>query len=202
MTETDPEFSCTCKVGRVATAAGISVDTELADRWTGADRQSTRELAAWFNQKLLGAALTAAEIPTKDGEVQNYYRLLTDESVSSGDRIETRRELAQQGVSVEALDGQFVSHQTIHTHLTECLDLSLSEPTPAERIDDAETTLGQLQGRTEAVTADTITRLAEQDALDIDSVDVLVSVQVACRECNHQYSVRDLLERGACHCNR
>ena len=198
---TESETSC-CKVGRVAAAVGIDVDGELSDRWTGEDRQSTRELAEWFNRQLLAAELTAAGVPTKDGEVDNYYRLLTDEAVSSGDRIETRREVQQRGVSVDTLDEQFVSHQTIHTHLTECLEATLSEPTPSERLDDAETTLGQLQSRTEAVTADTITRLAEHDALDIGSVDVLVSVQVACRECNHQYSVRELLDRGSCHCDR
>ncbi|WP_336328117.1 rod-determining factor RdfA [Halovenus sp. HT40] len=198
---TESEISC-CKVGRVAEVVGIDVDRELADRWTGEDRQSTRELADWFNRKLLAAELTAAGIPTKDGEVDNYYRLLTDDAVSSGDRIETRRELEQRGVSVDTLDERFVSHQTIHTHLTECLEASLSEPTLSERIDDAETTLGQLQSRTEAVTDDTITRLASHDALDIGSIDVLVSVQVACRECNHQYSVRELLDRGGCHCTR
>lgn len=202
MTEEEFEAGCSCKVGRSAGAAGIDVDGELVERWTGEDRQSTRELAEWFNRKLLAAAFTEAEVPTRDGEVQNYYRLLTDDDVSSGDRIEARRELEQHGVSVDTLDGRFVSHQTVYAHLTECLDASLSEPTPAERLDDAETTLGQLQSRTEAVTADTIARLAEHGALDIESVDVLVSVQVACRECNRQYSVRELLDRGGCHCER
>lgn len=200
MTEDDSE--CTCKVGRVAATAGIDVDGELVDRWTGTDRQSTRELTEWFNQQLLAAALAKAGVPTRDGEVQNYYRLLTDEDVSSGDRTETRRELEQRGVPVDTLDGQFLSHQTIYTHLTECLGVSLSEPSPSERLDDAETTLGQLQSRTEAVTTDTITRLADHGALDIDSVDVLVSVQVACRECNRQYSVRELFDRGGCHCGQ
>jgi hypothetical protein len=120
--------------------------------------------------------------------------------VTSGDRTETRRELAQAGVDIETIDEQFVSHQTIHSHLTECLDGSLSEPTPAARLDDAATTLGQLQSRTEAVTADTIARLADHDALDIDTPDVVVSVQVACTSCNRQYSVRRLLDRGRCHC--
>jgi len=194
----DPD--CSCKVGRVAAGAGLAVDDELLDRWTGTDRQSTRDLATWFNRTVLAAALAEAGVPTKDGEVENYYRLLTDDDVSSGDRIEVRRELAQRGVSVDAIDSDFVSHQTIHTHLTECLDGSLSEPTPSERLADAAETLGQLRSRTEAVTADTIARLAAHDALDVGPTDVLVSVQLTCRECNRQYSVRELLDRGGCHC--
>jgi hypothetical protein len=196
----EPASECTCKVGRVADAANLDIDGELIDRWTGDDRQSTRDLADWFNRQLLASTLTEAGVRTKDGEVQNYYRLLTDSDVTSGDRTETRRELAQAGVDIETIDEQFVSHQTIHSHLTECLDGSLSEPTPAARLDDAATTLGQLQSRTEAVTADTIARLADHDALDIDTPDVVVSVQVACTSCNRQYSVRRLLDRGGCHC--
>lgn len=194
------ETECTCKVGRVAAAWDLTVDAELAERWTGEDRQSTRDLAAWFNRQLLRSALVEAGVPAKDGEVATYYRLLTDDDVTSGDRIETRRELQREGVAVEELETAFVSHQTIHTHLTECLDASLSEPTPEERIEDAATTLGQLQSRTEAVTADTVERLADHGALDIGGTDVFVSVQVSCPECSHQYSVRELLDRGGCHC--
>jgi hypothetical protein len=196
------EGECTCKVGRAAATAGLDLDRELLARWTGEDRQSTRDLADWFNRQLLATAVTEAGLSTNDGEIANYYRLLTDDDVTSGDRTETRGELERAGVAVDALDEQFVSHQTIHSHLTDCLGGSLSEPTPSERLEDAKTTVGRLQSRTEAVTADTIGRLADNDALAIGSSDVVVSVQVACTECNRQYPARELFDRGGCHCQQ
>ncbi|MXR51925.1 hypothetical protein GRX03_09970 [Halovenus sp. WSH3] len=194
------ESGCTCKVGRVAADRNLAVDGELVERWTGEDRQSTRDLAEWFNKRVLRAALTEAGVPTKDGDIRAYHRLLTDDDVTSGDRIEARRELQREGVDTDTLDEQFVSHQTVYTHLTDCLDASLSTPTNEERIDDATTTVGRLQSRTEAVTSDTIERLAEHGALDIGAAEVFVTVQVACQECNRQYAVRELLDRGGCHC--
>ena len=191
---------CGCKVGRLSGSVPTDIDTQLRERWTGDTRESTRDLAAWFNRQVLAAALSASDIATKDGDVANYYRLLTDDDVTSGDRVEARRELERAGVDVEALDSRFVSHQTIHRHLTDCLDLSLSPPDPQQRLADAQQTIGELQGRTEAVTADTIRRLADHDILDIGAPDVFVSVQVTCTECNRQYAARTLLDDGGCDC--
>jgi len=96
VTEHSPEemeTTCGCKIGRVATEYNLAdLDKKLVGYWTGdGDKQrSTRELATYVNHRLLETALTDANIPPKDGEVENMYRLLTSDDVTSGTRIETK----------------------------------------------------------------------------------------------------------------
>lgn len=212
MTDSEPDSAgaadaCGCKVGRGIEAFELSeANDELAARWRGdgRDRQSLRELATYFNRELLRAAMDRAGTTPLDGEVENVYRLLTDDDVSSGVRTQTRRRLADAGVPVEEVESQFVSHQTIHTHLTDCLDVSRSdrEADPAERRRADRDRIRALQTRTEVVTADTVERLREADALDLGAFDVLVDVTVLCGECGAQYDVADLLDAGGCDCQR
>jgi len=61
---------------------------ELERRWTasGDDRTNLRDLAERFNQQLLAEALAEAGLQPLSGEIENTYRLLTDEDVNSADR--------------------------------------------------------------------------------------------------------------------
>jgi len=60
--------------------SGLGV--ELEQLWTAeTDRQSLRELAAYSNQQLLQQRLEEAGVQILDGEVENIYRLLTDDDV-------------------------------------------------------------------------------------------------------------------------
>lgn len=206
-TSADAAAGCQCKVGRGIEAFELSgLDDELARRWQGdgRDRQSLRELATYFNRELLRAAMDGAGSTPLDGEVANVYRLLTDDDVSSGVRTQTRRRLADAGVPVEDVESQFVSHQTIHTHLTDCLGVSRDEEVadPAERRRADRDRIRALQTRTEVVTADTLERLRDADAVDLAEFDVLVDVTVLCGSCGAQYDVADLLDAGGCDCQR
>lgn len=193
------ETICGCKLGRVASEYGLAVDETLRTRWTEG-RESTRALADWFNTHLLETALVDAGLSPRDGEVANIYRLLTEETVTSGTRLETRADLEREGIPVEEVESDFLSHQTVYNHLTNCLDASLSDPTDEQRRQDAASTLAALQNRTEAVTTDTISRLDRQGALSIAEFDVVVSVTVTCNECHRQYTVRELLDETVCGC--
>jgi len=159
VTEHSPEemeTTCGCKIGRVATEYNLAdLDKKLVGYWTGdGDKQrSTRELATYVNHRLLETALTDANIPPKDGEVENMYRLLTSDDVTSGTRIETRNELERDGVSIEAVESDFVSHQTVYNHLTKCLEVSIKTHSDEERLEQSEEKLGALQNRTAAVTS-------------------------------------------------
>ena len=195
----DPDADCDCKLGRVAAEYGFDPDKRLISRWVD-DRESTRALAEWFNRQVLERALLEAGLEPRDGEVGNVYRLLTDEAVTSGTRIETRADLEREGVPVETVESDFLSHQTVYNHLTDCLGASLPEPDAESRRSEAASKLGALESRTEAVTADTISRLESADALTVGEFDVLVSVTVTCRECHSQYAVRELLAGGGCDC--
>ncbi|ELY50559.1 rod-determining factor RdfA [Natronococcus jeotgali] len=193
-----------CKLGRVADEYALSgLDDDLVSYWTGTgdEQYSTRELARIVNRRILEAAFEDAGVSYKDGEIENTYRLLSDDDVTSGTRVQTRNELERDGVPVEDVESDFVSHQTVYNHLTKCLDASLATPSDEERLERAEEKLGALQNRTEAVTGDTIAQLRRNDVIDVGEFDVLVSVTVTCEECQQQYTVRELLEEGSCGCS-
>lgn len=196
--------SCNCKVGRVIDEYDLAaLNDELVTYWTeqGDQRYSLRELAAYVNKSVLRTAMDDAGVAYKDGEIENTYRLLTDDDVSSGMRTETRRELEHESVPIEQVEKDFVSHQTVHNHLTDCLDTSMVTPDDEQRVDNARDKIRALQNRTVAVTDDTIARLDRTDAITIGEFDVLVDVSIICSDCGTQYTVGDLLERGHCECS-
>jgi hypothetical protein len=200
----DGDASCDCKVGRVLSARGLEeLDEELAARWAGEDGgASLRELEAFLNRRVLAAAMREAGMSPLDGEAENAHRILTDDEVSSGVRTELRRRLERAGVDIEGVESQFVSHQTIHTHLRGCRGLSTptTERTPAERREAAADTVAALGSRTEAVTRGALERLREDDAISLDGFDVLIDVSVTCDSCGRVTPVRRLLVDGGCAC--
>ena len=201
--EPESDRSCGCKIGRVADRYELStLDDDLVAYWTGeaAEQYSTRELATYLNQRILEAALEEAAISVKEGEVENTYRLLTDDDVSSGTQVQTRTELERDGVPIEDVESDFVSHQTVYNHLTDCLNVSLETPTDEERLERSAEKLGALQNRTTAVTADTVAQLKRNGILDIGEYNVTVSITVTCEECFQEYTIRDLLDERACDC--
>lgn len=180
---------------------------ELEARWTGAagEQHSLRALADQFNRRVLEAALTGAGVRSLDGEVENRYRLLTDEGVSAGMRQQTRRELERAGVDVEALESAFVSHQSIYTYLTDrrgAIHPSNVERDPEERIDNEIDKINALASRTSAVTTDSIERLAASDAIESDAASVFVDIRVTCEACGEVRSVESFLEAGGCPCQQ
>lgn len=193
-----------CKLGRVADQHGLStLSDDLIAYWTGtgAKQYSTRELATLVNQRVLESAFNQASLSYKEGEIENTYKLLTDDDVTSGTRVQTRNELERDGVPIERIESDFVSHQTVYNHLTDCLGVSLDPPTDEERLERGAERLGALQNRTEAVTVDTIAQLQRNDVVDIGAFDVLVSVMVTCEDCHQQYTIRELLDEQACACS-
>ncbi|ELY96505.1 hypothetical protein C482_15938 [Natrialba chahannaoensis JCM 10990] len=195
--------ACGCKVGRITEQYDlIGLDEELVSYWTDRtdERYSTRDLAEHVNQRVLKAALDEAGLQYKDGEVENTYRLLTGDDVSSGTRVQTRKELERDAVPVEDVESDFISHQTVYNHLTGCLEASLESPSDEERLERSRDKLGALRNRTAAVTEDTVAQLERSDVLDIGDFNVLVTVTVTCEDCKQQYTVRDLLDQGGCRC--
>jgi hypothetical protein len=196
--------ACDCKVGRVAARRGLDgLPADLRARWTadGAERASLRDLAERFNVAVVRAALAGTRMGASDREAEAVYRLLVDDETSAGRRTETRRRLASAGVDVDALDDDFVSHQTVYTHLTDCAGAEYDDARDdGERLSRARDTLFALQGRTEAVTRQTVASLREAGLLDVGEVDVFVDVTVTCRDCGRGRSVGDLLGDGGCPC--
>jgi hypothetical protein len=197
-------LSCDCKIGRITASYELSgLDEDLVAYWTGEteEQYSTRSLATVVNQRILKAALQDANVSVKEGEIENTYRLLTDDDVSSGARVETRTELEQSGVPVEQIESDFVSHQTVYNHLTDCLDTSLDSPSDEERLARSQEKLGALQSRTLAVMTDTLEQLARNEIVDIGDFNIVISATVTCEDCYQQYTVQEFLEQGSCGCD-
>lgn len=204
MTNPDGETAPCCKVGAVTEAYGLdSLDATLRERWTAAtNRSSVRGLADYLNREILGAALRGSREGTLEGEVENYYRLLSDDDVSLGVRTEAQGRLRERGVDVERIEDDFVSHQTVYRHLTDCLGIDRDDrPADDETVvRDGIGTIRALQRRIEAVTRSTVDRLTRDDHVHVGDVDVLVDVTVTCRGCGEQLPLSESLAGYACEC--
>lgn len=177
---------------------GLGAEMEV--RWTAQeDRMSLRALAAYFNQEILRARLEAAEIDTLDGELENIYRLLTDEDVSAAERTRVRRRLQRDDLDVNALEQEFVTYQAIRTYLKEYRDAEYvrDDRNPIEReVKNVE----RLRGRVDTVTSGKLEQLRERGDLSLGSFRTVVDVKVVCEDCHSHYDVVDLLKRGGCDC--
>ena len=180
-----------------------SIGDELAERWTReTNAASLRELATYFNERVLREAMKEAGMSPLDGEVKNTYRLLSDEDVSSGVRTEARKRLEQSGVDLDQVESDFVTYQAIRSYLQDSRGLSYRPPSDEERIESVDGTIKQLQNRTVSVTEAKVTQLRETDRVDLGQFRVLLELRVLCEDCGNQYNVDDLLERGGCDCEQ
>lgn len=194
---------CECKVGRVTEHHGLAdMRADLRAQWTADDdRTSVRDLADQVNVAVVRSALADASLGASEYEAEAVYRLLVGDETSAGRRTAARRRLDRGGVDVDTLTDDFVSHQTVHTHLRNCAGATYDDDrTDEERLSTAADTVFALQGRTEAVTRRTVESLRDADVVDIGEVDVYVDVTVTCRACGRGRSVDSFLNEGGCPC--
>ncbi len=173
---------------------------ELERLWTAEEnRRSLRQLATYFNQQLLQRALEDADVRPLGGEVENIYRLLTDDS-SGADGTRIRRRLERDGLDVEALEDDFVTYQAIRTYLKKHrgAEYTPDETDPLER---ETTNIQQLRGRVDSVTEGKLEQLRSAGHLELGEFRTLVDIRVVCEDCNTQFDAVELLERGGCNCS-
>ncbi|MFC6722725.1 rod-determining factor RdfA [Halobacteriaceae archaeon SHR40] len=193
---------CSCKVGTVADSCGFpEIHDRLAAQWTD-DDHSVRDLTEQFNRRLVRAGFEQADRIPIDGEIENLYRVLTDDDVDAGTRTQARERLRQDGVPIEEIESQFVSHQTVYRHLRNCLGVSRDDETETatECIDSWRDRIDALRARTAAVTDRGVSQLASQDAIDGEAFDVLVDITVICDDCGQFYDLDELFEGRGCDC--
>ena len=178
------------------------LESVLVERWTAdsGERWSLRELATFVNQRVLEAALRDAGEQPLEGEIENHYRLLTSEDVSAGARTEARRELERAGIDVDALQSDFVSHQAVHTYLTDRQEVSFEPRSDEDRLARGAETIRRLENRTGTVAESTVEQLRDAGVLELGEFSVLTSVTFLCEECGRQLDLDDLLEEGGCDC--
>lgn len=176
------------------------IGAELEQYWTADDdRRSLRELADYFNCHLLEATLDSADVQHLDGEIENTYRLLTDDDISSADRTRMRRRLERDGINVEKLKKDFVTYQAIRTYLKKHRGAEYT-PNETDPIEREKTNVQQLRGRMATVTEGSLEHLRNSDQLALGNFRTLADIQVVCEDCNTQFDVVELLDRGCCDC--
>ena len=190
------------KVERIAVRYEIDgIGAELEERWTtDGNESSTRQLAKYFNESVVRAALRGAGATPLESEVKTIYEALSTNGTDTTELIEVRERLSEHGINAESLADDFVSHQTIYRYLTEVRGAERASPSEADRLRNASEPIQRLQGRTTAVTEQTVDSLSTNDAVSIGSFDVLTDVQVFCRDCGRSYNITAFLERGHCDC--
>ncbi|MDQ2053839.1 MULTISPECIES: rod-determining factor RdfA [Halobellus] len=193
------------KVARLISEYGLDgLGDELEARWTGdgVERTSLRDLADYFNERLLEQALIDAGMSALESDVSSTYENLTDDDVSTGVRTDTRNRLEQNGVDVDALESDFVSYQAIRSYLTEYRDAEYRRLSDEEKVEKDLQSIQRLMTRTLSVTEERIEKLRETGRIDVDEFEVLLDVQVLCQNCGEQYSISEFLEQRGCECQR
>lgn len=202
---TDKSNAEQSKVARLIDEYELSGTGEMLERrWTATeDRSSLRELAGFFNRRLLGAALESAGRDPLEGETQNLYDLLTDDDVTSGVREQARNRLERDGIDPVKLEDDFVTYQSIRTYLKDYR--GASAPTtggsPEDRIERKRSTIQRLRTRLEDVTGQSLRELASASVITLGEFDVVVTVRVHCSSCETQQSVSSLLTNRGCECS-
>lgn len=198
-TDRDPTDS---KVGRVIAEYDLDgFGAELEARWTGerGERTSLRDLADVLNRRLLRQAMAEAGDPPLEPDVEATYQALTGDGVSRGVQTQVRRDLQRQGVDVDSLEADFVTHQAVHTYLTEYRGAEHVTGDDDPR-DSARQTIQRLRSRTLAVVENSLDRLRKAGHLATGDLEVFVNVRVTCTDCGSQYDVVTLLSDGQCDC--
>ena len=178
---------------------------ELVANWTdrGDDQSSLRELAVNLNQTMLRATMENAGMSPLDGEVENLYRLLTDDETSAGGQVEAETTLRREGVAVDQLKQDFVSHQAVHTYLTKYRDVEWRSQTDEQkRTGKTVDVVQRLQSRLTAVSQRSLRKLRDAGRISLGDFDVFVDVRVFCEDCGTQRDIVDLLTEGGCDCER
>lgn len=193
------------KVARVIREYELTgLGDELVESWTdeSGDGRSLRALAEYVNHELLRSAMEDVNLSLLDGEVANTYRLLTSEDVSSGMRTQAEASLERDGIDVERLRSDFVSHQAIYTYLTKYRGVENSSSTSdQDQISNAVEAVEQLKNRLVAVAEKNLRTLRKTDRLTLGQFNLFVDVHVFCNDCQTQYALVDLLTSGGCDCS-
>ncbi|UHQ98988.1 hypothetical protein HYG81_24865 (plasmid) [Natrinema zhouii] len=191
------------KVGKVMNRYSLGgTGQKLEEYWVGDDRESysLRELAEYFNKELLRSALAKTAQQRLDGDIDTIYRTLRDEDVSRGEQVHVRKTLEHDGVDVEQLQRDFVTHQAIHTYLTKGRGVEKGSEA-GDRIESARQTINGLRGRLVAVVETTLSNLRKTDIFTLGSFDIFVEINVLCTDCGSHKNISKLLNDGGCECD-
>lgn len=189
---------CACKVGRVLEKHDLAgVYDELARR-REQDGESLRSLADFVNTRVLGRAIEAHAERDVLADPASIYSKLAN-GTDAGETTEMRERLVTAGVPVEEVTDEFVSHQTVRSHLRTCLDMETGR-SPATDIEDVSDLIEWSRTRDERIIDRALARLRDSGELGIGETNVIHSVRVICEACGRSHRLQELLEKQGCEC--
>jgi hypothetical protein len=203
MPENVSEPNTKYKVGTVLSSYDLlDLHAELPAMWLGeiGEAKSLRDLADEINIAILRRAMESAGTDPLEGEAANAYRLLTGDDVSAGVRTQQRNRLKREGVVVDELEDDFVTHQAVYTYLTKGLDISKDTTDDTDPLEKHEQRIQRLRSRTEAVTESSLSELDNAGEVTLGEFDTNVDIRIYCQDCQTQYDLTDLLHAGGCNC--
>lgn len=187
------------KVGRVLEEYDLpELDANLEGMWLDGTSErsfSLRELSEYINKRLLQTAMEWAGIDPIDGETDETYRLLKSSDIDEDARRKAIHRLEREGVDVEQLNQDFVTHQAVHTYLTEFRNVERDS-----RHSNATNTVERLQGELSSVTAETLESVRDDGEIVLGNFDLEIVVQVRCVDCGETVTLDQLFHDGGCHC--
>ena len=193
------------KVARLLDEYGLEgLGAELEARWAGDghERMSLRDLAEYFNKRLLECALIDAGMKALESDVNATYSDLMDDNTSVGVRTDTENRLEQNGIDVDSLERDFVTYQAIRSYLKEYRGAEYQQLTDEEKIEKDLEIIRRLLTRTLSVTEDRIEKLRGTERIAVEEFEVLLDMHILCQSCGTQYSATQFLEERGCECQR
>jgi hypothetical protein len=181
----------------------VGLGGELKMYWmgNGVERMSLRDLAAYFNKRLLEAKMEAEGMSLINNDVDTVYRNLTSDDVSAGIRTDSKNKLSENGIDPKQLNREFVSYPTLRTYLKEYQDAEYEKLSDQDKIEKDMQTVNRLMTRSQSVATDRIEKLISTDRISYSNFEVFVNMNVLCQDCGTQYSVDEYLQVGGCDCS-
>lgn len=169
------------------------IGDEMVAEWTKPEstRRSCRELAEYFNIRVLDAALREAGIIWERSLVEECAAIFKDKEKSL-----TGYDLDSRGVDTDEVGGDMVSYQSIHTYLTEYRD------TEYEReIDDIHSrvaSLQQIETKTETIATRIISQSVSHNQVHGTEPQIEVTTECICDTCGTNTEMSVYLRNGGC----
>lgn len=174
----------------------------LEAKWTGdgGERTSLRDLADELNRAILESAIDDANGSVTSIDIAGIYHTLSETDAADASRIRQQRNLERQGVDIEDVLSDFVTHQTVHTFLTEHRNAEFDDHTE-DIVEKKTQTIERLSSRASAVSESSLQTLINAGEITDREYRALVDIRIVCSECGSSYTITTLIEQGGCSCS-
>ena len=175
-----------------------SIGDKMVDQWTKPQRtrQSCRELAEFFNESVLDAALRKEGIVWDRSLVEECAGIIKDK-----DKSLTGFDLDSRGVDTDEVGEDMVSYQSIHNYLTD--DRGVEYQRQINDIRSRVNSLQQMEARMETIATGIIAQSVAHDQISGIEPNVEITAKCICKACGSRTDMSQYLrEEGCPTCNR